>query len=106
MTSGILVTRNTSIRPGAWYSGSDHGSDDDIQPLWERVVAADFDLVLVSHEHTYERFEPLNAAGQPAPDGTYQIIVGTGGAEQHDDFFDDPLPGSRMRQEQTHGVLF
>jgi hypothetical protein len=32
--------------------------------------------------------------------------VGTGGAEQHDDFFDDPLPGSKTRLEQTHGVLF
>jgi hypothetical protein len=89
-----------------WSSGSDHGSDGDIHPLWERVVAAGFDLVLVSHEHTYERFDPLDVAGRPTRDGTYQIIVGTGGAEQHDDFFDDPLPGSETRLEQTHGVLF
>jgi hypothetical protein len=89
-----------------WSSGSDHGSDDSIQPLWERVVAADVDLVLVGHEHVYERFDALDEAGRPAPDGTPQITVGTGGAEQHDDFFDAALPGSTKRIAQTHGVLF
>jgi hypothetical protein len=89
-----------------WSSGSDHGNTGSAQALWERAVEAGVDLVLTAHEHVYERFDRLDEDGQPAPDGTYQIIVGTGGGEQHDDFFDEPLAGSRARIEQTFGVLF
>ena len=89
-----------------WSSGSDHGSSDAVQPLWKRAVDAGVDLVLTAHDHIYERFGPLDRDGRPEADGTVQIVVGTGGAEQHDDFFDDPVTGSKVRIDQKHGVLF
>jgi hypothetical protein len=89
-----------------WSSGSDHGSISSSRSLWERAVAADVDIVLAAHDHLYERFARLDENGQPAPDGTYQLVVGTGGAEQHDDFFAEPLAGSRARLDQIFGVLF
>ncbi|MFN2488524.1 MAG: metallophosphoesterase [Actinomycetota bacterium] len=89
-----------------WSSGSDHGNITSAQSLWERAVDADVDLVLAAHDHVYERFDRLDEDGRPASDGTYEIVVGTGGAEQHDDFFAEPLTGSRVRLDQLHGVLF
>lgn len=89
-----------------WSSGSDHGSSDAVQPLWKRAVDAGVDLVLTAHDHIYERFGRLDRDGRPAADGTVQIVVGTGGAEQHDDFFEDPVTGSKVRIAQKHGVLF
>jgi acid phosphatase type 7 len=89
-----------------WSSGSDHGSSDAVQPLWKRAVDSGVDLVLTSHDHTYERFGRLDRDGRPDADGTVQIVVGTGGAEQHDDFFDDPVTGSKVRIDQEFGVLF
>jgi acid phosphatase type 7 len=89
-----------------WSSGSDHGSSDAVQPLWKRVVDSGVDLVLTAHDHTYERFGRLDRDGRPDANGTVQIVVGTGGAEQHDDFFDDPETGSKVRIGQQDGVLF
>jgi hypothetical protein len=89
-----------------WSSGSDHGSTDAVQPLWKRAVDAGVDLVLTAHDHTYERFGRLDRDGRRAAVGTVQIVVGTGGAEQHDDFFDAPVTGSKVRIDQEHGVLF
>jgi hypothetical protein len=42
-------------------------------------VAAHADLVLSGHVHTYARFTPLNASGQPSATGVREFIVGTGG---------------------------
>jgi hypothetical protein len=89
-----------------WSSGSDHGSIGSSQPLWKRAVDSGVDIVLAAHDHVYERFDRLDREGRPAPDGTLQIVVGTGGAEQHDDFFADPVTGSNTRLDQVHGVLF
>jgi hypothetical protein len=89
-----------------WSSGSDHGSSDAVQPLWKRAVDSGVDLVLTAHEHVYERFGRLDRDGRRAVDGTVQIVVGTGGGEQHDDFFDDPVTGSKVRVDQEYGVLF
>jgi acid phosphatase type 7 len=89
-----------------WSSGSDHGSSDAVQPLWKRAVDSGVDLVLTAHDHIYERFGRLDRDGRPDADGTVQIVVGTGGAEQHDDFFDDPVTGSKVRIDQEFGVLF
>ena len=84
-------------------SGFEHGSDDDVAAIWAALVAGGADLVLSGHEHNYERFGPLDAAGRPDPDGTRQFVVGTGGAPGY--AFGDPLPGSEARDDDTVGVL-
>jgi hypothetical protein len=50
-----------------------------VAPLWEALDAADADLLLVGHDHLYERFSPQSSAGVAATDGLRQITVGTGG---------------------------
>jgi hypothetical protein len=32
-----------------------------------------------AHDHSYQRWSPLNAATRPAPDGVVQLVAGTGG---------------------------
>ena len=39
------------------------------------------DLLLAGHAHSYERFAPQNAAGQPDPAGITEFAVGTGGRD-------------------------
>ena len=53
-----------------------------MQPLYQILYDANADLVLVGHDHHYERFAPQTPAGTlDTARGIPQIIVGTGGAE-------------------------
>ncbi len=62
------------------------------------------DVVLVGHDHDYERFAPQNPAGELEYDrGIRQFVVGTGGAPTRDFFFIQP--NSEARNSETHGVL-
>lgn len=83
-------------------SGANHGSDADQDQAWRALVGGDVDIVLSAHDHGYERFAPMDAAGRRDPQGTRQFVAGTGGAELYD--FDDPLPTSEARILE-HGVL-
>lgn len=81
-----------------YSSGSDHGSDDDIDPLWDSARAGGGCINFVSHDHIYERL---------SYEGMHQFLVGTGGGEQHDDFVEaDLVSGSEEAVAQVHAVLF
>ncbi len=81
-----------------YSSGSDHGSDDSIDPLWDAARQAGGCINIVSHDHIYERL---------AYEGMHQFTVGTGGGEQHDDFVKPALvAGSEQTVAQVHAVLF
>jgi hypothetical protein len=81
-----------------YSSGSDHGSDDDIDPLWDAARAGGGCINFVSHDHIYERL---------SYEGVQQFVVGTGGGEQHDDFVEpDLVSGSEEAVAQVHAVLF
>lgn len=81
-----------------YSSGSDHGSDDKMEPLWEAAHAGGGCINLVSHDHIYERL---------TYEGLHQFLVGTGGSEQHDDFIEsDLVTGSEEAIAQVHAVLF
>jgi acid phosphatase type 7 len=86
-----------------WSSGDNHGSDPDLQILWQTLYEADAELVLNGHEHNYERFAPMNAAGQADPLGLREIVVGTGGRNHYE--FGTVLPTSEVRDSSTFGVL-
>jgi hypothetical protein len=86
-----------------WSSGSNHGSDREFQTLWQIFYDAGAEVVLNGHEHSYERFTPMNASGQPDPQGLREFVVGTGGRSFYD--FDSPLPASEVRNNTTYGVL-
>ncbi len=85
------------------YSSGTNGSYADTQPLWAALADAGAELVLSGHDHDYERFQPLSAAGQPDANGLRQFVVGTGGAGGG--AFPRNTPGSAARSASAIGVL-
>jgi hypothetical protein len=62
------------------------------------------DLVVVGHDHLYERFAPQNADGQlDVAHGMREFVVGTGGASAY--AIVSPAPNSEVRNSGTRGVL-
>jgi len=62
------------------YSSGAHGASPIMSPVYRILAQGGVDLVLAGHEHHYERFLPMNAAGAvDSVNGMEQIIVGTGG---------------------------
>lgn len=53
--------------------------------FWPLFVSNQVDVVLTGHIHQYQRWHPLDANGELAPDGTVLIAPGTGG--HHIDHF-------------------
>ena len=51
------------------------------QPIWELLATNGVEVALAGHEHSYQRWQPLDAAGEVVPDGVTQFVVGTGGHE-------------------------
>lgn len=63
------------------FSSSKHGNDTSVQAFWDVLYAAGAELVVVGHDHTYERFAPQTPQGvADAARGIRQFVVGTGGA--------------------------
>ncbi len=85
-------------------SGSQHGSQEQIQPLWQAAVANGVDVVLAGHEHHYERFARLGTDGRlGAVPSARSFIVGTGGRSLYD--VDDPIEGSEVLFNEDFGVM-
>jgi hypothetical protein len=85
-------------------SGTTHGSDAAVGGLWTALYQAGGDVVLVGHEHNYERFAPLDPLGEVDPArGMRQFVVGTGGRSHYP--FGSPLPGSEARNSDSFGLL-
>lgn len=88
----------------AFSSGSEHGSDARMQDLWTILHRAGVDVALNGHEHSYERFAQLDAAGRPnAGSGMRAFVVGTGGARLYE--LGAGIRGSQRRIDDRHGVL-
>jgi hypothetical protein len=86
-----------------WSSGL-HGSSATVDGLWRALAEAGADVVLVGHDHHYERFSPMNADGAvDKATGMREFVVGTGGRSLY------PVLGatknSEVRETQTFGVL-
>ncbi len=85
-----------------WSSGS-HGSDSSVASFWNTLHAAGADVVLVSHDHLYERFGLQNTTGGADPNGIRQFVVGTGGKSLY--AFGTIKANSEARNNTTYGVL-
>ena len=72
--------------------------------LWRLLYEQGVDVVLVGHEHSYERFMPMGPDGSPDPDGTRLFVVGTGGGNLRA-YDGPPLPTTEVRNSNTWGVL-
>jgi len=85
-------------------SGDTHGSDSSYQALWQALYDFGADLVLVGHEHNYERFAPQSPTGSADPTtGIRQFVVGTGGRSHYG--FGSAIANSQVRNGDTFGVL-
>lgn len=85
-------------------SGGTHGSDPVTGDLWRALADAGADVVLTGHEHSYERFAPLDPGGRVDPArGIRSFVVGTGGRSHYG--FGVPREGSEVRNGSTFGVL-
>jgi hypothetical protein len=81
-----------------------HAIHPELKELWRDLYAAHTALVVVGHEHSYERFAPQDPDGKADPiNGIREIVVGTGGRNH------DPLgfaiANSEVRNTDTYGVI-
>src|SRR6266480_2331045 len=85
-------------------SGSSHGSSTMSADVFQALYDAGAEIVIVGHDHEYERFGPQtpNAGADPVR-GIREFVVGTGGAGLYS--FATPLPNSEVRDNTSHGVL-
>jgi hypothetical protein len=87
------------------FSSGSHGSGTASQPLWQALYDFDADVVVVGHDHDYERFAPQTPAGAADPvRGIRQFVAGTGGRDLRA-FADAPLATTEVRNADAFGVL-
>ncbi|HET8586318.1 MAG TPA: metallophosphoesterase [Candidatus Limnocylindria bacterium] len=87
------------------FSSGVHGNYSRMQAIWSALYHAGAELVIVGHDHDYERLVPLNGDGAPDPaHGIREIVVGTGGANLRS-FGNTILATSQVRNDTSHGVL-
>jgi acid phosphatase type 7 len=85
-------------------SGTTHGSDPTYTAFWQALYEGGADVVLVGHEHNYERFAPQTATGMAdAANGIREFVVGTGGRSHYG--FGTPIANSQVRNSTTFGIL-
>ena len=80
------------------YNIGDEGSTMSLADWYSLFDQTGVDLVLVAHDHTYQRWQPLDASGNPDPNGVTQIVVGTGGHAIGDFIQSDPRVAATAQQ--------
>ncbi|HWZ98435.1 MAG TPA: metallophosphoesterase [Candidatus Dormibacteraeota bacterium] len=81
-----------------------HALHPELRAFWQDLYNAHADLMLVGHEHSYERFAPQDPNGNADPkNGIREIVVGTGG-RSHDPL-GFPIANSEKRNAESFGVL-
>jgi hypothetical protein len=86
------------------FSSGRHGSDDSVSGLWHALYDHGADVVLVGHDHDYERFAPLNVAGAlDRVQGIREFVVGTGGKSHY--AFESTERGSQVRDDTSFGII-
>ena len=81
-----------------------HGSDRAYRAFWQALYDEGGDVVLVGHDHDYERFAPQDATGRRDDErGIRQFVVGTGGRSLRR--FSRVEPNSEARDASSLGVL-
>jgi acid phosphatase type 7 len=82
----------------------DPENTDRVKPLWHVAVDEGVDVVLTAHEHSYERFVPMDRDGHQDDRGVQLFIVGTGGGNLRK-YHRPPLPTTAVRNDDTWGLL-
>lgn len=86
------------------FSSGHHGNDSRVAGLWDILQEGKATLILVGHDHHYERFEPSNSAGVvDTTNGITSFLVGTGGGSLRG--MRRILPNSARHVQGHFGVL-
>ena len=85
------------------FSTGIHGNSMRMDAAWQLLAANGADIVLGGHDHTYERYTPLDGSGNADPNGIREFVVGTGGAELYKFKTDSPLID--VRENTEFGVI-
>jgi hypothetical protein len=85
------------------FSSGGNGNNNQMREIWRLLDQTHAEIVLVGHDHDYERFAPQDADGVPTVDGVREFVVGTGGAGLRP--VRSVQPNSQVREDQTWGVL-
>jgi acid phosphatase type 7 len=86
------------------FSSGPHGNNAQMVEIYRLLHAAGVEVVLVGHDHLYERFAPQDADGRPdALRGVRSFTVGTGGARLYS--WRTLQANSEFRDNSSHGVL-
>jgi uncharacterized protein YjdB len=86
------------------FSSGNHGSSTSPNAFLQPLYDADADVVLVGHDHIYERFAPLRPDGTADPArGIRHFTVGTGGVPLT--AIGTLVPNSEVQSNAAHGVL-
>jgi hypothetical protein len=86
------------------YSSGEHGDNASMDPIWDLLCDARTEVVIVGHDHDYERFAPINKDGQrDNVNGIREFVVGTGGASHYDSHRVEA--NSEVQNFDTFGVL-
>ena len=86
------------------YSSGEHGSNTRMAAIWKALEDAGAELVLVGHDHDYERFAPMTSTGTvDEAAGVREFVVGTGGKNHY--AVGPVVPGSEVANDDTYGIL-
>lgn len=84
-------------------SGGEHGSSAFMRSFWTIADRYGVDVALSGHDHDYERFAPMNAAGAVTSTGIRQFVSGAGGKNHYKK--GTTVPGSQRFISAYFGVL-
>ncbi len=88
----------------ARFSSGPHGTSTRTAALYQALYDAGADVLVVGHDHDYERFAPQSPAGAAdAARGIREFVVGSGGGGRYD--FKAVRPNSAFRFNAAWGVL-
>ena len=86
------------------FSSGNEGAHPEVAPLWQDLYNAGAELVIVGHDHDYERFAPQSTNGvADTAFGIREIVAGTGGGGLFSAH--PPVPNSEVLNDNTNGVL-
>jgi Calcineurin-like phosphoesterase/Fibronectin type III domain/Bacterial Ig domain len=87
------------------FSVGPEGSTPRMQPIWQLLADNGVDVVLNGHDHSYQRWQRLDGAGNPDPDGIMQFVVGTGGHGVQGFVASDPRMAAGIDSPGNEGSL-
>jgi hypothetical protein len=86
------------------FSSGTHGSDSGISALWQALYDARAEILIAGHDHNYQRFAPMTAAGDlDRARGIRQWVVGMGGRSLYE--FKAPVTNTEAYSTTAYGVL-